>query len=140
MKKIVCVSIVGKGNNPLFIQDYSSGLSEENKLKLHYIVHCSLDIIEEKPGSTKKQVGDMYLGLLYLTEDYKVYGYLTNTKIKFIVVILDTTDVKDSDLKTFFKRLQTLFINTTSNTFYKLNSKIESKKFLQEVSNLVPSL
>ncbi|EAL61148.1 hypothetical protein ACTFIW_007027 [Dictyostelium discoideum] len=140
MKKIVCVAIVGKGNNPLFIQDFSSSITDENKLKLHYIVHCSLDIIEDKPGSNKKLPSDMYLGLLYPTEDYKVYGYLTNTKIKFIIVVLDTSDIKDSDLKLFFKRLQTLFINTTSNPFYKPNSKVESKKFLQEVTNLVPSL
>ncbi|KAF2069131.1 hypothetical protein CYY_009547 [Polysphondylium violaceum] len=141
MKKIVCVAIVGKNNNPLFIQDFSSGITEENKLKLHYIVHCSLDIIEDKPGPVKKNVpSDMYLGLLYPTEDYKVYGYMTNTKIKFIIVVLDTSDIKDSDIKIFFKRLQSLFINTTSNPFYKRNSKIESKKFLQEVTNLIPSL
>ncbi|KYQ92354.1 trafficking protein particle complex subunit 2-like protein [Tieghemostelium lacteum] len=140
MKKVVCVAIIGKGNNPLFIQEFATGLTDENKLKLHYIVHCSLDIIEDKPGNTKKLSSELYLGLLYPTEDYKVYGYITNSKIKFFVVVLDTSDIKDSDFKIFFKRLQNLYINTTSNPFYKPNTKIESTKFLQEVINLAPSL
>ena len=63
---------------------------------------------------------DTYLGLLYPTEDYKVYlsfltvfrgalacltmrsyGYLTNTKIKFIVVVDDSyVDMKEAELRT----------------------------------------
>lgn len=30
---------------------------------------------------------DKYLGMLYPIEEYKVYGYLTNTDIKFILVL-----------------------------------------------------
>ena len=33
---------------------------------------------------------DLYLGQLFAVEDYKVFGYITNSKIKFIVVIQDT--------------------------------------------------
>ncbi|EGG14896.1 trafficking protein particle complex subunit 2-like protein [Cavenderia fasciculata] len=138
MKKIVCVAVVGKVNDPLFIHDYSGG-SEENRLKLNYIVHCSLDIIEEKPGA-KKVGNDMYLGLLYPTEDYKVYGYLTNTKIKFIIVVMDSTDIKDNDIRQFFKKLHVLYVQTTSSTFYKPNSKIESNKFLNNVTTIVQTL
>jgi hypothetical protein len=32
---------------------------------------------------------DPYLGLLFTVEEYKVYGYITNTKIKFVVVLQD---------------------------------------------------
>ncbi|GAM21539.1 hypothetical protein SAMD00019534_047140 [Acytostelium subglobosum LB1] len=138
MKKIVFVAIVGKDNDPLFIHDYSGG-SEDNKLKLHYIVHCALDIIEDKPG-TKRISNEMYLGLLYPTDEYKVYGYLTNTKIKFIIVVFDTTDNKDSDIKTFFKRLHLRYVKTTSNPFYKPNTKIDSKMFQSDVAAIVQSL
>lgn len=31
--------------------------------------------------------GDMYLGHLYSFEDRHVYGYITNTKIKYVVVV-----------------------------------------------------
>ncbi|EFA80661.1 trafficking protein particle complex subunit 2-like protein [Heterostelium album PN500] len=134
MKKIVCVAVVGKANDPLYFQDFSGG-TEENRLKLHYIVHCSLDIIEDKPG-VKKVSNDMYLGLLYPTEDYKVYGFLTNTKIKFIIVVLDTTDIKDSDIKVLHLR----YVRTASNPFYKANKKIESKIFQNDVAAIVQSL
>ena len=47
-------------------------------------VHTSLDVVEEKIAAGTKNASDsreLYLGLLYPTEDYKVYGYVTNTKV-----------------------------------------------------------
>lgn len=32
-------------NNPLYLQSFMEG---DDALKFHYIVHCSLDVIEEK--------------------------------------------------------------------------------------------
>ena len=29
---------------------------------------------------------DLYLGQLYPNEDYRIFGYVTNTKIKFVVL------------------------------------------------------
>ena len=65
----------------------------------HYIAHVSLDVIEEKlqsAGITNSK-DDMYLGFLGPIEDYKVYGYVTNTSVKFVVVLQDTL-VRDSEL------------------------------------------
>ena len=48
----------------------------ENELKFYYTVHTSLDVVEEKISSLGKNSSDLrelYLGLLYPTEDYKVY-------------------------------------------------------------------
>jgi hypothetical protein len=36
---------VGLQNNPLYLQSF---IDDDNTLKFHYIVHCSLDVIEEK--------------------------------------------------------------------------------------------
>ena len=50
----------------------------DNELKFHYTVHTSLDVVEEKISSVGKNTGDireLYLGLLYPTEDYKVYPF-----------------------------------------------------------------
>ena len=41
-------------------------------------------MVEEKIATGSKNANDsreLYLGLLYPTEDYKVYGYVTNTKV-----------------------------------------------------------
>ncbi|PWA83955.1 hypothetical protein CTI12_AA161890 [Artemisia annua] len=85
-------------NNPLYIQSFTEG---DDALKLHHIVHCSLDVVDERVNNPKKSgpmLNETFLGLLYPTENYKVYGYLTNTKVKFILVTTDL-DVRDADVR-----------------------------------------
>jgi len=45
-------------------------------LQFHYKVHTSIDIIEEKlniGNKTTVDIRDLYLGLLFATEEYKMY-------------------------------------------------------------------
>ena len=59
-------------NYPLYIRS----IPTENELKFHYTVHTSLDVVDEKISAMGKALVDqreLYLGLLYPTEDYKVY-------------------------------------------------------------------
>lgn len=59
-------------NYPLYIRSVPT----ENELKFHYMVHTSLDVVDEKISAMGKALVDqreLYLGLLYPTEDYKVY-------------------------------------------------------------------
>lgn len=66
-----------KKNYPLYIKtavnnsssDSASLLSEQN-LKYWYTIHTSLDVIDEKIRKTDFK--DLYLGLLYLIEDYRM--------------------------------------------------------------------
>jgi len=159
--KIVCVAVVGKSNNPLYIRSFeplptSSDANNNNKLdllKFHYIVHTSLDVVEEKvppislpqaqppPPATSKQKAassDLYLGLLCPTEDYKVYGYITNTRNKLIVVV-DDYDVREADVKSFFRGFHSIFSDAVSNPFYTPDEKISSRKFERDVVALVKS-
>ncbi|XP_051146500.1 uncharacterized protein LOC127262046 isoform X4 [Andrographis paniculata] len=90
----------GASNNPLYIQSFTEA---DDALKLHHIVHCSLDAVDERVNNPKKSgpiLNEAFLGLLYPTEKYKVYGYLTNTKVKFIFVTTDL-DVRDADVRNF---------------------------------------
>jgi hypothetical protein len=41
-------------NNPLFIQSFSDG---DDALKFHHVVHCALDVIEEKGGTFSPPFG-----------------------------------------------------------------------------------
>ncbi len=41
------------------------------------------------PRKAPGEIFDTYLGMLYPTEDFKVYGYISNTRIKFILVVDD---------------------------------------------------
>lgn len=59
-------------NYPLYIRSVPT----QSELKFHYTVHTSLDVVEEKISAVGKAMADqreLYLGLLYPTEDYKVY-------------------------------------------------------------------
>ncbi|KAD5960575.1 hypothetical protein E3N88_12047 [Mikania micrantha] len=42
---IVCIAVVGHQNNPLYIQSFTEA---DDALKLHHIVHCSLDVVDER--------------------------------------------------------------------------------------------
>jgi hypothetical protein len=86
---IVCAAVVGPANNPLFLASNLRGAQaaagyhdapDEDPIRFHYIVHCALDVVDERlgggapAGETSK--GDAYLGMLYPTEDFRVYGWV----------------------------------------------------------------
>ncbi len=50
-------------------------------------------LLRRAPG----EVADTYLGLLYPTEEYRVYGYISNTHVKFILVLAEV-QTKDEAL------------------------------------------
>ena len=58
--RVSCVAIIGKQNNPIYIRTFkderysSMSSSPLDKLKYHYIIHTSLDAVEEKCKQTNK--------------------------------------------------------------------------------------
>ncbi|KAF0696782.1 Aste57867_12444 [Aphanomyces stellatus] len=116
-------------NNPLYVRAFD----EDEDLSFHYIAHIALDIVEEKVKLSKD---DVYLGFLGPVEDFRVYGYVTNTLVKFIVVVQDTP-VKDSEMRVFFSEIHKLYVNAMSNPFAILGERITSEKFDKKVYNLV---
>ncbi|KAG8057604.1 hypothetical protein GUJ93_ZPchr0002g25562 [Zizania palustris] len=135
---IVCVAVVGHQNNPLYLQSFTEA---DDALKLHHVVHCSLDVIGERVNNPKRNapaLNETFLGLLYPTENYKVYGYLTNTKVKFIMVTTDL-DVKDADARNFFRKFHAAYVDAVSNPFHVPGKKIASRSFGARVSTIVKS-
>ena len=62
---------------------YISCLNPDLELQFHYKVHTSLDVVEEKLSSVGKSSGDvreLYLGLLYSSEEHKMYPLITTCK------------------------------------------------------------
>jgi len=134
---IACVAVIGKASNPLYLKAVAN---TDDPLKFHYIAHTALDIVDEKVAPKKTQQ-DMYLGLLYPMEEYKVYGYITNSKIKLILVIDDTlAEVKEAELRSLFKAFHNAYIELVLNPFYVPDDKIDSKRFERRISALIASL
>lgn len=55
---------------------YVTSLNPEDELQIQYEIHSSIDFVEEKLKTGKKDMRDLYLGILYSTEDHKVYPLL----------------------------------------------------------------
>lgn len=133
----VCVSVIGKENSPLYVW-VGSGREE---LHLHYLAHTGLDVIHEKVATVAKTPGDtreLYLGLLYASEEYKVFGYTTNTRIKFVIITdAANTSLRDNEIRMMFRRLHNMYTNVVCNPFYIPGEQITSKEFDKGVSTLV---
>ncbi|XVE48833.1 hypothetical protein DITRI_Ditri01bG0034200 [Diplodiscus trichospermus] len=129
---IVCVAVVGHQNNPLYIQSFTDG---DDVLKLHHIVHCSLDVVDERVAVICNywNVELVLYGCVACS-----YGYLTNTKVKFILVTTDL-DVRDADVRNFFRRFHAAYVDAVSNPFHVPGKKITSKTFAERVSTIVKS-
>uniref|UniRef100_A0A8C5T388 Trafficking protein particle complex subunit 2-like protein n=1 Tax=Malurus cyaneus samueli TaxID=2593467 RepID=A0A8C5T388_9PASS len=102
-------------NYPLYIRSVPT----ENELKFHYTVHTSLDVVDEKISAMGKALVDqreLYLGLLYPTEDYKVYGYVTNSKVKFVMVVdSSNTALRDNEIRSMFRKLHNSYTDIMCN-------------------------
>jgi len=102
-------------------------INDENELKYQYTIHTALDVVDEKMKRSENK--DLYLGLLYLIEDYRIYGFITNTKIK-ILIIIETSNQQyhDTEIKIMFKKLHSSYVNNiVCNPFYDIGSPIKSK-------------
>jgi len=40
-----------------------------------------------------------YLGMLFPTEHYRIYGYITTTNVKFVLVLNDQSNAKDPEIR-----------------------------------------
>lgn len=112
---VFCIAIIGKNNNPLYIKNFSS---VHHDLKFHYIAHTACDVVEERLNTGVKH-GDLYLGLLTSIEDCGVHGYLTNTRVKFLLIlpVLESI-IKDEDVKGIFARIHVAYTQLCLNPFY----------------------
>ena len=142
---IVCVAIIGKENDPLYIRTWLENvdvpaplpgqIAADPSLKFHYHVHTSLDVIEERVNPHRRVVGaalsnaaaagELYLGQLFSVEEYRLFGYITNTKIKFVVVVHETA-AADISLRQWCRDLHGLYISTLCNPFFQLNSSLNA--------------
>lgn len=141
-----CVGVLSWSNSPLFVRSRDP----ERDLADQYALHTSLDVIEEKTSASltlhavankkaiEQQTRELYLGVLFATEKQKVFGYVTNTRIKFIIIV-DASNValRDNEIRQMFRKLHTAYTQLLSNPFYTPGEAIQSKKFAQIVQGLM---
>ena len=105
---------------------------------------CVRSVAAQRQQATQQQaIGgsgvkhDSYLGLLYPIEELRVYGFMTNCRIKLIAV-LDEEDVKDAEMKALFRRLHALYVDTVSNPFHSPDTELYNcASFCRQVERIV---
>jgi len=118
--RLNAVAFISSQNHPILIRTFTQ--SKQDELKYHYIAHTSLDVIEERSTTTPRSV-ECYLGLLYVIEDVAVYGYITPTKTKIILVLaLSDAVVKDAEVITMMKAFHTAYRHSAANPFLRLHA------------------
>lgn len=103
--RIVAVAFVSSSNAPLLVQAFDDSISDKDSLLFHILVHCSLDAVEElqrvkdtkqqRASGTQQQLQqhrDGYLGHLSTSDGYRMYGHLTNTNVKIILIMEDRVE------------------------------------------------
>ena len=138
-------------------------------LRHQFMVHASLDAFEEqvqmrqKAASSSQVSHDCYMGLLCPIEELRVYGYMTKTGVKIIIMLEDTLDfyqfyqqretsnsssfpgsassstnaTQEAEIKSLFAKIHVLYVQYLMNPFAKLKGKITSKKFDQSILTYV---
>uniref|UniRef100_A0A2A4IVQ1 Trafficking protein particle complex subunit 2-like protein n=1 Tax=Heliothis virescens TaxID=7102 RepID=A0A2A4IVQ1_HELVI len=149
----VCVAVIGKNNAPLYIGGVGNDASVENELWRQWLVHTALDALEERLATTtttttganataaRTDLRDLYLGLLYSTDTHKIYGYVTNTRIKLVLVTSSTSpsgsNIRDAEVRTALRRLHALYADAICNPFHLPGQRITSQKFDKQVRTLM---
>ncbi len=55
--------------------------------------------MKQKPNAAAQDPRHNYLGMLFPTEQYRVYGYITSTNVKLVLVLNDQSNAKDPEIK-----------------------------------------
>nr|CAG4645921.1 EOG090X0HN8 [Lynceus sp. MCZ IZ 141354] len=133
----VCVGIISKENSPLLVQC----VNPAQELQYHYLVHTCLDFVEEKIALSNKSVSEireLYLGLLHSAEEFKAYGFVTNTRIK-IILIVDATNsaLRDNEIRAKLRKIHTAYTELMCNPFHIPGEPITSKSFRDLIGDIL---
>lgn len=124
------IAILNSSNCPLLIRTSLDGIDKEEATKLIYLMHISLDIVQEKAEQPTSR--DNFLGVLYQCEQYKIYGLMSTTKVKILLMInqrYNQNQPRENDIRLMLKNIHKAYIDATAmNPFYKSNEPVKSKR------------
>mmetsp|Transcript_4189 Transcript_4189/g.10921 ORF Transcript_4189/g.10921 Transcript_4189/m.10921 type:complete len:180 (-) Transcript_4189:169-708(-) len=164
------LAVIGKDKEPMYMRDFDNvnqELAEEElfgfapsvggsttaecSIRNQFLFHGALDRFEQlagpppglqwrRPGTTGSDA--MFVGLLCPVEDTRIYGYMTTTKILFLLIVDDDTVPEhqanvDSEIQRLMSQIHGLYIEYNLNPFSNIESKITSKRFDDGVQKFV---
>lgn len=133
---ILSVALIGKQNEPLYF--YCKDVETSENLHLQMIAYSALDVVEEKRKKAL-QAGpnmEMYFGLLFPIEDYRVYGMYSNNHSK-LVVICDSSGPEYPNMREVIISLSVAFVAAMQNPFQEIGKPLKSKRLESAISTIV---
>jgi len=113
------------------------GRYAEKELYFQSLVFCSLDIVDECVARKANET-DMYLGFLLPIDEFQIYGYMTNTNVKFIAIVDDRRRPEEPEWRAFFQKCHTAYVEYLRNPFNPIDAKkIEAPSFVAKVDAAV---
>ncbi|GMM39011.1 TRAPP subunit [Saccharomycopsis crataegensis] len=132
------LALIGTQDNPVYEAEFgtfkqggdgSSKFSTEMRELNPFIIHSSLDIVEDLQWVKNS----MYLKVIDNFYGYYISAYVSPTNVKFLLL----HEVKSEEsIKQFFFELNDLYVKTLLNPFYNVNNVIKSTSFDLKVKGL----
>lgn len=113
-------------------------LNHSMSLENEFIMFAALDLFEDAASSA--EIKSMWIGYIGSMNDYKIYGYLTATKIKIMVSITQENEEefrREAGLKSLFSDVHNMFIQYTLNPLNSLLTEIKSSRFDRALTDIV---
>jgi len=171
LPSIACLGVIGKNNNPLHIGIFPSYNPTTNTatpirtpLQFSLLLSSSLDIFEARAKANATSGGGLSgdYGLLHaLDERIAIYGFETNTGVKFVAVVdvrgrkavevggklaAGALGMKEGELKPVFRAMQAAYVRLLQNPFFdpdehspptgRGGKKITSRRFAEDMSQI----
>eukprot|EP00768_Dysnectes_brevis_P004311 gnl/Dysnectes_brevis/3094_a3848_1480.p1 GENE.gnl/Dysnectes_brevis/3094_a3848_1480~~gnl/Dysnectes_brevis/3094_a3848_1480.p1 ORF type:complete len:152 (+),score=3.10 gnl/Dysnectes_brevis/3094_a3848_1480:39-458(+) len=110
--KCRCIAVIDQKNEPVCIVMQKK---EENEYDLQFLVHASIDAVMERIKEGPKQ---FFLGLLSSIDDAKIWGWVTASQYKIILVTDNNPRIKTGDINSILSRAHIEFVDACCNPFF----------------------
>eukprot|EP00934_Nitzschia_sp_Nitz4_P003436 Nitzschia sp. Nitz4//scaffold2_size372955//158279//158885//NITZ4_000412-RA/size372955-snap-gene-0.78-mRNA-1//-1//CDS//3329546745//3426//frame0 len=144
------LAVVGKNHELLYHQTFSgtagedlADTDEEESTRLTFAMHAALDRLDQlsgpPPGKAWRKLASsqgrspFFAGLLCPMDEMKLYGYVTSTQVKFILILEDEARPMEDEVQSLFQQIHNLYVAHLMNPFKALETSAMSPGFDQGV-------
>jgi hypothetical protein len=118
---IAAVSFTSASSAPLFFRAFAAAARSDEEFSLRLAAFAALDAVDERAverrgaGAPAPQPspGGTFLNLLLPVEDHKVFGYVTATGVRIVVVVKDVL-LREDRVRELFVRLHAAFADAVA--------------------------
>lgn len=109
------------------------------------VIYNSLDVIEERMASirtTSAKEVDNYIGCLAVVGALSLFGQVTNTRQKLVVIIksgLGVAESKEPAVRVLLRKLHVAVVAALLNPFESVDAPIKSARFDERVDDIACS-